>query len=251
MSVSFYFKNLEPTEGIKEHTSEKLEKVRERFHHVEGIDVRFSLERQNQICEITVRADSTVFHVEKSEKDLYAAIDLALDTLSTQVDKYHKKIDSRTLNSDEEAAQILPSFQTAAHSEETVINIYDAPVKPMDDFEAALQMQLHKYRFLMYHEADKKKYSLCFLRPDGNYSIIKPTETLGQYEENIFKFKNNKLEKLSVSLYPLSLFTIPEAVEQIRESNHEYLAFVNEESRRMNVLFYAKSGQLGLKRPVI
>ncbi|MDH5716106.1 MAG: ribosome-associated translation inhibitor RaiA [Spirochaetia bacterium] len=250
MSVSFYFKNIEPTEGLKTHANEKLDKIKERFHHVEGIDVRFSIERQNQICEITVRADSTVFHIEKKEKDLYAAIDLAVDTLNYQVDKYHKKIDSR--NTPEDVGQVLPSFQVAPKSEEIVINIYDAPIKPMDDIEAILQIRTHKYRFLMYHGENQKKYSLCFMRPDGNYSIIKPAGDIGQYEETVAKMKdNNELDKISVSLYPLSLLTVPEAVEQLRENNLEYFAFVNEESKRMNVLFLSKNDSLGIKKPAI
>ena len=95
MEVSYYFKNLPPTDAIKAYTSKKIEKLKERLHHIEGIDVRFSLERQNQFFEITVHGDATVFHLKKSDKDLYAAIDNALDVLNTRSINTARKLERK------------------------------------------------------------------------------------------------------------------------------------------------------------
>jgi len=247
MDISFYFKNLDPTDAIKVYCSDKLSKLQTRFHHIEAVDVRFNLVRQNQVCEVTVHADSTVFHVTKQDKDLYASIDLATDTLHSQVDKYHKKLDDRQTSKN--AAEVIPSFTPVSTTENVTINVYNAPPKPMTDSEAILQLQTEKFRFHMFHHIDEKRYSLVFARPDGNYSLISPTKELGQYEEKIVSFQNNELEDVSFSLYPLSILTIPEAVEQWRENNLEYFSFVNEESRRMNILFYSKHGEMALKKP--
>ncbi len=247
MEISYYFKNLEPTGAIKDYCSEKIGKIKERLHHIESVDVRFNLVRQNQVCEITVHADSTVFHVTKSDKDLYASIDLATDTLNTQVDKYHKKIDTRAVK--KEMSDFMPSFDATFPKEEVTIHVYEAPVKPMTDTEAILQLQNEKYRFHMFHHIEEKKYSMVFVRPDGNYSLISPTTKMGEYNEQVVSFKNGEFKEISQSLYPLSILTISEAVEKIRENALEYFAFVNEDTRRMNVLFYPKSGELALKRP--
>ena len=248
MDIAYYFKNLEPTDAIKQYCSEKLTKLKDRFHHIEAVDVRFNLVRQNQVCELTVHADSTVFHVTKQDKDLYASIDLATETLNTQVDKYHKKLDGRS--SSRNAADIIPSFIQAAPKEEVTIHVYEAPPKPMTDTEAILQLQNEKFRFHMFHHIEEKRYSLVLPRPDGNYSIIAPTKELGVYNEKVVSMKESELSEISFALYPLSILTIPEAVDQWRENNLEYFAFVNEESRRMNVLFYSKNGELALKKPV-
>ena len=245
MNIAFYFKNLEPTEAIKEYSKEKIGKIKDRLHHIEAVDVRFKLLRQNQVCEITVHADSTVFHIQKQDKDLYASIDAAVDILNIQIDKYHKKIGEKSTTH-----EIMPLADGVLAKEDHIIHVYQAPVKPMTDLEAILQLQNEKFKFHMYHHIDEKRYSMVFARPDGNYSLVSPTKELGQYEEKIVKLKENSLKDVSFSLYPLTIMSVSEAIEQRHENNLEYLAFVNEESRRLNILFISKNGELALKKPL-
>jgi len=244
MNIAFYFKNLEPTEAIKEYCKEKISKITDRLHHIEAVDVRIKLLRQNQVCEITVHADSTIFHVQKHDKDLYAAIDATVDILNIQIDKYHKKIVEKT-----STMEALPLMEPQIAKDELTINVYEAPIKPMTDVEAILQLQTEKFRFHMFHHVDEKRYSMVFARPDGNYSLISPTKELGQYEEKVVKFKDNELKDISFALYPVSIMSVSEVIEQLSENNLEYLAFVNEESRRLNILFISKTGDLAIKRP--
>jgi len=245
MNIAFYFKNLEPTDAIKEYCKEKIGKIKDRLHHVEAVDVRFKLLRQNQVCEITVHGDATVFHVQKEDKDLYASIDAAVDILNIQIDRYHKKIDEKS-----SALEVMPTRDSGISKEEFTIHVYVAPAKPMTDMEAILQLQNEKFKFHMFHHIDEKRYSLVFARPDGNYSLISPTKELGQYEEKVVKMKEDALKDISFSLYPLSILSVSEAIEQRDENDLEYLAFVNEESRRLNVLFISKNGDLAIKKPI-
>lgn len=244
MEIAYYFKNLPPTDAIKQYASKKIDKLKERLHHIEGIDVRFSLERQNQFVEITVRGDATVFHLKKSDKDLYAAIDNALDVLNNQIDKYRKKLEEKTAIARE---VFLPKADDRALSEETEIDVREAEIKPMDDIEAILQLRSKKFRFLMYHHADTTRYGLVSARNDGNYSIVMPA-TEG-FTETVVRLQDNKLEKLAEAIYPVSKFTVAEALDVLNEANLEFLAFVNEETGRLNVIFYAHGGGIMIKRP--
>jgi putative sigma-54 modulation protein len=246
MEIAYYFKNLPPTDAIKQYASKKIEKLKERLHHIEGIDVRFSLERQNQFFEITVRGDSTVFHLKKSDKDLYAAIDNALDVLNNQIDKYRKKLEEKTALARD---LFLPTAHERAIPEETLIDVREAEIKPMDDYEAILQLRSKKYRFLMYHHADSTRYGLVTTRNDGNYSIVMPAAEGEGFIETVVRLQNNKLEKLAEAVYPVSKFTVAEALDALNESNLDFLAFVNEETGRLNVIFHANGGGIMIKRP--
>ncbi len=244
MEISYYFKNLPPTDAIKAYTAKKIEKLKERLHHIEGIDVRFSLERQNQFFEITVHGDATVFHLKKSDKDLYAAIDNTLDVLNNQIDKYRKKFEEKT-------AQVrdifLPQTADRAREEETEIEVRDAEIKPMDDLEAVLQLRSKQFRFLMYHHVNEQRYGLVTARNDGNYSIVMPGG--GGFVETVVRLGDNKLEKLAESVYPVSKFTVAEALDMLSEASLDYLAFVNEDTGRLNVMFHAQGGGIMIKRP--
>lgn len=244
MEIAYYFKNLPPTDAIKAYTAKKIEKLKERLHHIEGIDVRFSLERQNQFFEITVHGDATVFHLKKSDKDLYAAIDIALDVLNNQIDKYRKKFEEKTSHARE---VFLPKADERLVEDETEIDVRDAEIKPMNDLEAILQLRSKKFRFLMYHHADEKKYGLVTARNDGNYSIVMPAA--GGFTETVVRLQADKLDKLAEAVYPVSKFTVAEALDVLTEANLEYLAFVNEDTGRLNVMFHANGGGIMIKRP--
>jgi putative sigma-54 modulation protein len=246
MEISYYFKNLPPTDAIKAYAGKKIEKLKERLHHIEGIDVRFSLERQNQFFEITVHGDATVFHLKKSDKDLYAAIDNALDVLNNQIDKYRKKFEEKTANVKE---IFMPQTTGRVQDDETEIEVRDAEIKPMDDLEAVLQLRSKQFRFLMYHHVDEKRYGLVTARNDGNYSIVMPGG--GGFVETIVRLSSDKLEKLAESVYPVSKFTVAEALDVLSDAALEFLAFVNEETGRLNVMFHAQGGGIMIKRPAI
>lgn len=245
MEIAYYFKNLPPTEAIKQYATKKIEKLKERLHHIEGIDVRFSLERQNQFFEITVHGDSTVFHLKKSDKDLYAAIDNALDVLNNQIDKYRKKLEEKTAVARE---VFLPKSDERTIPEETEIDVRDAEIKPMDDLEAILQLRSKKFRFLMYHHADSERYGLVTARNDGNYSIVMPSSG-GGFTETVVRLNGNTLEKLAEAVYPVSKFTVAEALDVLNEASLDYLAFINEDTGRLNVIFHAHGGGIMIKRP--
>lgn len=245
MEIAYYFKNLPPTDAIKAYATKKIDKLKERLHHIEGIDVRFSLERQNQFFEITVHGDATVFHLKKSDKDLYAAIDNALDVLNNQIDKYRKKFEEKSSVARD---MFLPKTDERAREDETEIVVRDAEMKPMDDLEAILQLRSKKFRFLMYHHDQERKYGLVTARNDGNYSIVMPAKG-GGFVESVMRLENGKLEKLAEAIYPVSKFTVAEALDMLSEANLEYLAFVNEDTDRLNVIFHAIGGGIMIKRP--
>lgn len=248
MNIQFYFKNIEPTDAIKSYVSEKIKKIGNRLHHVQRVNVRFFVEREKQTCEISIQADATVFHVGKSNTDLYAAIDAALDTLHIQVNKHHKKLESKTAHE-----EVVPKGYTFTSDQpidkELPIASYLAPSKPMTQLEAISQLQNGKFKFFMFHEFGVDKYSLVYIRPDGFYSILSADNKLDQYKEHVVKVKNEKIEITSISLFPISKLTLSQASEQLEENYMEYIFFINEHSNQINVLFRKRIGGLALKQP--
>lgn len=248
MNISYYFKNLEPSDAIKDYAREKLDKLNQRLHHIEAVDARFYLLREKQGFEVTVHADATVFHLKKSDKDMYAAIDLAVDVLGKQVERYRNKLEDKTAPFDK--FDILPQYEEREAGDEYTISVYSAPVKPMSDAEAVLQLRANRYQFLMYHHADEERYSLVMGRPDGNYSVVTPREgEIGHYNETVSRFIDGDLKEVSQNLYQMSRITMAEAIEQLEETGASFIVFVNDESSRMNLLFRSKNGELVLKKP--
>ena len=45
-------------------------------------------------------------------------------------------------------------------------------IKPMDEEEAIIQMELLNHQFYMYKDRELNKYAVVYKRDDGNYGII-------------------------------------------------------------------------------
>ena len=252
MNISFYFKNLDPTQAVKSYTAKKLAKIEKLVHHSEGIDARFFLLKKEHICEITIHADNKVFHVKKADKNMYVSIDLVIHALQKAIDRYHKK--KKTSHEEENINSHLPVFEKKEKPlEEVEISIFEVPHKPMYHQEAFLQLREHRYKFMMYRNMNTitKRFSLLFLRPDGNYSVVSPSYKLREYNETIYRedYSNSEFKKISSSKYPMSSWTIYQAIGILHQNQSDYLAFVNQDTSKMNILFHSRSGNLILKKP--
>ena len=96
MNLNVSGHHLEVTPAIRGYVQEKLERVKRHFDHVIDAHVILSVDKLRQKAEVTLRVRGKDIHCACEEQDLYAAIDLLVDKLDRQVQKYKgKQGDSR------------------------------------------------------------------------------------------------------------------------------------------------------------
>ena len=84
--------HLEITPAIHDYVTGKLERVTRHFDNVIDVSVIFSVDKLKQKAEVTVHLSGKDVYVEAIEEDLYAAIDLMVDKLDRQIQKYKQKL---------------------------------------------------------------------------------------------------------------------------------------------------------------
>ena len=84
--------HLEITPAIHDYVTGKLERVTRHFDNVIDVNVIFSVDKLKQKAEVTVHLSGKDIFVEAIEEDLYAAIDLMVDKLDRQIQKYKQKL---------------------------------------------------------------------------------------------------------------------------------------------------------------
>ncbi len=96
MKISYTFRQMDSSEGLKEHTASKIERLG-RFEDREmSVHVIFSLEKFHKTVEFQVSSSSGTFVSSETREDMYEAIDLAMDKLDRQLSrdkakrKHHK-----------------------------------------------------------------------------------------------------------------------------------------------------------------
>lgn len=91
MNLNITGHHIEVTPALRDYVSGKVEKVIRHFDHVTSIHVILSVEKLVQKAEITLHVKGKDIYADSSDADLYAAIDLLIEKLDRQVQKYKSK----------------------------------------------------------------------------------------------------------------------------------------------------------------
>lgn len=91
MKLTITFRHIEPTESLKAHVEDKLEKVKKFLIKPIEAHVILSVEKFRQQCEITISAKDFKGTALETSDNLYASIDQAAHKIERQLQK-HKDI---------------------------------------------------------------------------------------------------------------------------------------------------------------
>ena len=108
---------------------------------------------------------------EEAHSDLYAAIDLTVDKLERQIRKHKTKINSKNKKN------VIQNFEIDLEDkfeedESKVLKRKKVDMKPMDEEEAILQMELIGHQFYLFKNIDTSKEAVVYKRKNGGYGLI-------------------------------------------------------------------------------
>jgi putative sigma-54 modulation protein len=91
MRISYTFRHMDASNGLKEHTAHKLERI-SRFEDREmSVHVTFDKEKYQKMVEFQVNGAHGTFVCTEKKDDMYEAIDLAIDKLDRQLSREKSK----------------------------------------------------------------------------------------------------------------------------------------------------------------
>ena len=171
MKLTVRGNKLEVTDSIRNYVEEKLGKLDKYFEEADEINanVLFRIQGKNQIVEVTVPIKKYILRAEEANEDLYASIDLVVEKLERQIRKNKTRIKERKVKD-------IPVINFEAIIEEepktTIVKRKSVEMKPMDEEEAVLQMELLGHEFFVFQDIDTDSISVLYKRKDVNYGII-------------------------------------------------------------------------------
>lgn len=173
MKYNIRGEKVEITPAIKSYIEEKIGKLDKYFDDADLINanVVIKIRGKAQKIEITIPASHFTLRSEESHDDLYAAIDLTVDKLERQIRKNKTKINSKIKKN------IIQNFEldledNFEEDEEIVIKRKKIDMKPMDEEEAILQMNMLGHSFFAFKNVETDSVCILYQRKDGNYGII-------------------------------------------------------------------------------
>ncbi len=173
MKYNIRGENTEITSSIRKYIEEKIGKLGKYFEDSDllNVNVLIKIRGKEQKIEITIPASHFTLRSEESHEDLYAAIDLTVDKLERQIRKNKTKLNSKIKKN------IISNFELDLEDsfdfdDSKVLKRKKLDMKPMDEEEAILQMNMLGHSFFVFKNTDTDSVCVLYIRKDGNYGII-------------------------------------------------------------------------------
>lgn len=160
----------ENTDSIKEYIEAKLSRLDKYIKDSDDIEavVLTKKEGRRYKIEVTIPTKDFTLRNEVVDDDLYAAIDLVIDKLERQVRKNKEKLNKKKKVIEDFEIDIEDNFM----EEEVIVKRKSIELKPIDEDEAILQMELLGHNFFVYKDIETNKICVLYKRKNGNYGII-------------------------------------------------------------------------------
>jgi putative sigma-54 modulation protein len=188
MELKIHARNVDVTTRLQEHVEKKVSRLDRYLPNIQEVRVDLAIERRKQgldqcIAQLTVRNTRGIIlrSEEKRQPDIYAALDVALDKMYRQIERYKGKRKRRTggrfAESELEITAVEPVPIELLEEEEekvTIVRRKQVSLIPMSEDEAIDQMELLGHSFFIFYNAETARIGVLYRREDGNYGVLEP-----------------------------------------------------------------------------
>lgn len=170
--------NVEVTPAIRDHVENKVSKLERYF--TEGanatahVNLKVYNDKQTKV-EATIPMKNLTLRAEERHDDMYAAVDLIVNKLERQIRKYKTRVNRKFREREGVAAYFAvtqPEIEEPSDDEFKVVRTKRFDLKPMDEEEAILQMNMLGHNFFIFTDAESDETNIVYKRKDGKYGLI-------------------------------------------------------------------------------
>lgn len=174
MKFQFSEKKVKLPDNVHAYAEKKVMKLARYFEEDAQALVVFSVEKNRNNVELTVRGAGTWFRAHESTSDMFASIDAAVGTIEGQIRKNKTRL-ARRLRQDAFSRTVEETSFAAEEPEDVleIVRIKNFRFAPMTREEAVLQMNLLDHNFFAFRDADNDEvFAVVYRRNDGGYGLI-------------------------------------------------------------------------------
>ena len=185
--IRYTFLGMDSSDALKNYIWEKLNKREDLLKHATSLEVAFRQSKATKgvvndfRVDISVDLPETPVRVEQRGEDMYANIDLAVDTFVRRLQRY---VDMKARWSGEEEWRVDDGEVTGDHLELDDYVDYTPKIvrrkkiedtSPLEEGEAIERMDMLGYDFFLFRNKKTDKMSVVYRRKDGSYGIVEPS----------------------------------------------------------------------------
>jgi putative sigma-54 modulation protein len=175
MKISVTFRNTEGENWHKEYIDQKLKKLEKYMDNPVEAHVVLSVEKFRNAAEVNLMTNGQNINAKEEAKDMYLAIDNAIEKIERQLKKRKERIRGHKTNAakGEEITSEESDFDDMDEIQETrIVEMRKVVLKPMSIEDALMEIDSSKNRFVVYRDSSTETVSIIYIRDDGKYALI-------------------------------------------------------------------------------
>jgi len=178
MKLDIRGRNIDITDALKDYTTKRLSKLEKYIEDARIAQVALSVEGERHKVEVTIPLNGVILRGEVSSDDMYSAIDLVEEKLEKQIEKHKTKLYKSYRGGGLKKA-VAEEIQKELENRDTtekfkIVRTKRFALKPMDEEEAIMQMNLLGHSFFVFMNAETEEVNVVYKRKDKHYGLIEP-----------------------------------------------------------------------------
>lgn len=172
MQISVTFRQIEPSEALKNYVTERLNKFKRYLDGPVEAHVVLGLEKFRHLADVTIDSNGRIIKGREENADMYAAIDLVMDKIDMQLKKLREKL--RDVKGDRTRAAAAPVAAAEESSELPPIRRQRVEAPTLQLADALELMQRGNDNLLVFTNVANGALGILFRRQDGQYVLVEP-----------------------------------------------------------------------------
>lgn len=162
------------TDSMKAYAEEKMQKLDKYLENSDEVSgtILFKVYGPKQKIEVTIPLKNYTLRIEEEGEDFYAVVDTSVDKLERQIIKNKKRINNKKRPARADFVLDFLDLDDAEENKNKIVKRKTVELKPMDEEEAILQMELLGHDFFMFKNIDTDKLAVIYKRKHDDYGII-------------------------------------------------------------------------------
>ena len=179
MKFTFTEKKVNLPKALHAYAEKKVGKLERYFKTDSEANLVFSVEKDRNKVELTIRSGATILRVSESTSDMFASVDAAVTSMERQLRKHKTRLEKRLRQdafertvSAEDVSTFVPDVVEEGEFE--VVRTKKFAVKPMSVEDAIAQMELLGHDFFLFLNEEVDAMCVLYRRNDGSYGLLQP-----------------------------------------------------------------------------
>ena len=172
MKITVIGRKSTPRDSFKDRAERRLKKVEKFFGSEAEAKVTATVEKNEQIVEVTIYHDGMIFRSQERAVNMNDALDRCADSIVRQIRKNKTKVEKKLRQAAFEEYDAIEAFEP--EDDYSVVRSKEILLKPQSVEEAILQMNLLDHQFYMFLDSQSYKTCVVYARKDGGYGVLIP-----------------------------------------------------------------------------